>query len=131
MKSLSFKIISDFVNNLFIYFRQLTEFPHVAGTPADWQQADELRNFWLDNGLDEVFINEYNVLLSRPNVSSKAVMNRVQVVDGTGAVVYESPLYEATLHPSENRSGVLPPFNAYSAAGTVESVGYCFVNLLE
>lgn len=109
---------------LYKFYRELTENPHVAGTPADWEQADELRNFWLDNGLDEVFISEYDVLLSRPNVSSKSVMNRVQIVDGSENVVYESPLYEKTLHPSENRSGVLPPFNAYSAAGIVESVSY-------
>ena len=105
------------------YSRDLTEYPHLAGTPADWEQADKLRKFWTDNGLDEVFISEYDVLLSYPNTTDEDNMNQIQIVDNsTGNIIYKSPLYEDILDESENKSNVVPPFNAYSKSGTVESV---------
>lgn len=94
----------------------------MAGTSADWEQADDLRKFWKDNGFDEAIISEYDVLLSYPNTTNKGNMNQIQIVSDTGDIIYESPLYERILHESENKSNVVPPFNAYSATGTVESV---------
>jgi hypothetical protein len=108
--------------NFYVFYRELSENPHLAGTPADWEQADELRQFWKDNGLDEVFISEYEVLLSYPNTTDEENMNQIQILNATGGIIYASPLYEEILHPSENKSSVVPPFNAYSAPGTVESV---------
>lgn len=49
-------------------------------------------------------------------------MNQIQIVNSTGGVIYSSPLYEKILEPSENKTGVVPPFNAYSAPGIVNSV---------
>ena len=103
-------------------FRHLSEKPHLAGTPADWEQADELRKFWQDNGIDEVFITEYEVLLSYPNTTVEDNMNQIQIINSTGGIIYKSPLYEEILHESENKSNVVPPFNAYSAPGVVDSV---------
>ncbi|CAC5391337.1 NAALAD [Mytilus coruscus] len=101
----------------------LSENPHLAGTPADWEQADQLRKFWADNGLDEVFISEYDVLLSYPNTTDEDNMNQIQIVDNsTGDIIYKSPLYEDILDESENKSNVVPPFKAYSKPGTVESI---------
>jgi hypothetical protein len=94
----------------------------LAGTPADWEQADDLRKFWKANGFDEALISEYDVLLSYPNTTNKDNMNQIQIISDTGDIIYESPLYEEILHESENKSNVVPPFNAYSATGTVESV---------
>ncbi|XP_076097524.1 N-acetylated-alpha-linked acidic dipeptidase 2-like isoform X2 [Mytilus galloprovincialis] len=115
--------------NIREYLRDLTEYPHLAGTPADWEQADKLRKFWTDNGLDEVFISEYDVLLSYPNTTDEDNMNQIQIVDNsTGNIIYKSPLYEDILDESENKSNVVPPFNAYSKPGTVESDQLIYVN---
>lgn len=73
--------------------------------------------------MDEVFISEYDVLLSYPNTTDEDNMNQIQIVDNsTGNIIYKSPLYEDILDESENKSNVVPPFNAYSKPGTVESV---------
>jgi hypothetical protein len=93
--------------NFYVFYRELSENPHLAGTPADWEQADELRQFWKDNGLDEVFISEYEVLLSYPNTTDEENMNQIQILNATGGIIYASPLYEEILHPSENKSNVI------------------------
>ncbi|XP_071164480.1 N-acetylated-alpha-linked acidic dipeptidase 2-like [Mytilus edulis] len=128
------KISEEIINgiradNIRKYLRELSEYPHLAGTPADWEQADKLRKFWTDNGLDEVFISEYDVLLSYPNTTDEDNMNQIQIVDNsTGNIIYKSPLYEDILDESENKSNVVPPFNAYSKPGTVESDQLIYVN---
>ena len=117
--------------NILTLHRGLTEFPHLAGTDADYQQARELHDFWKSVGLDEAFITPYDVLLSYPNTTDPSVMNRIFVYDNNDAIQWESELYEPILHPSENKSGVVPPFNAYSAPGNVTSVSpkICFMYL--
>lgn len=73
-------------------------------------------------GLDETFITPYDVLLSYPETKDESKMNRIFVYDSAGQVVWKSALYEPILDPSENKSNVVPPFNAYSASGDVSSV---------
>ncbi|VDI26216.1 Hypothetical predicted protein [Mytilus galloprovincialis] len=108
-------------NNIRQYLKGLSENPHLAGTPADRKQAKELEKFWKDNGMDEVFITPYDVLLSYPNTTDESIMNQIQILNGSGDIQYASPLYEDILDPSENKSNVVPPFNAYSAPGIVNS----------
>ena len=47
-------------------YRNLTSKPHLAGTPADLEQAEVMKQIWLDQGLDRVDIVGYDVLLSYP-----------------------------------------------------------------
>ena len=49
-------------------------------------------------------------------------MNRLFVYDENNNTVWQSALREPILHPSENKSNVVPPFNAYSAPGDITSV---------
>ena len=58
-------------------------------------------------------------------------MNRIFVYDNNDEIQWESELYEPILHPSENKSGVVPPFNAYSAPGNITSVSLklCYLYL--
>lgn len=100
----------------------MTEYPHLAGTDADYKQAKDLQEFWRSVGLDETFITPYDVLLSYPETKDESKMNRIFVYDSAGQVVWKSALYEPILDPSENKSNVVPPFNAYSAPGDVNSV---------
>ncbi|XP_063430342.1 putative N-acetylated-alpha-linked acidic dipeptidase [Mytilus trossulus] len=115
-------------NNIRTYLKGLSENPHLAGTPADLKQAKELEQFWKDNGMDEVFITPYEVLLSYPNTTDESIMNQIQILNGSGDIQYASPLYEDILDPSENKSNVVPPFNAYSAPGIVNSSELIYVN---
>ncbi|VDI45655.1 N-acetylated-alpha-linked acidic dipeptidase [Mytilus galloprovincialis] len=115
-------------NNIRQYLKGLSENPHLAGTPADRKQAKELEKFWKDNGMDEVFITPYDVLLSYPNTTDESIMNQIQILNGSGDIQYASPLYEDILDPSENKSNVVPPFNAYSAPGIVNSSELIYVN---
>ncbi|XP_046567726.1 N-acetylated-alpha-linked acidic dipeptidase 2-like [Haliotis rubra] len=96
--------------------RQLTSKPHLAGTPADYRQAKELADLWIQQGFDDVTITPYEVLMSYPDLARP---NVVRVRGQNDEILYESPLTEAILTPRENVPGVVPPFNAYSANGTV------------
>lgn len=104
------------------FLRDLSEFPHLAGTHADYKQAKEIHDFWKNEGLDEAFITPYDVLLSYPNTTDPNVMNRIFVYNENDDIEWESALYEPILHPSENKSNVVPPFNAFSAPGNITSV---------
>nr|XP_034326253.1 N-acetylated-alpha-linked acidic dipeptidase 2 isoform X1 [Crassostrea gigas] len=122
--------IMDNINseNIRQYLRELTEHPHLAGTDADYKQAKDLQEFWRSVGLDETFITPYDVLLSYPETKDESKMNRIFVYDSAGQVVWKSALYEPILDPSENKSNVVPPFNAYSASGDVSSTDLVYVN---
>ena len=95
-------------------YRDLTEHPHLAGTPADKQQADDLAKFWEDNGLQSVVV-PYDVLLSYPDPDNP---NRIELQDGSGNVLYTTQLVEKIVRPEQDHPDVVPPFNAYSAPGT-------------
>ncbi|XP_061183780.1 N-acetylated-alpha-linked acidic dipeptidase 2-like [Saccostrea echinata] len=114
--------------NIRQYLRELSEYPHLAGTDADYKQAKELHDFWKSVGLDEAFITPYDVLLSYPETEDESKMNRIFVYNSTNQIVWESALYEPILDPSENKSNVVPPFNAYSAPGDISSMELVYVN---
>ena len=59
----------------------------------------------------------YNVLLSYPNISD---LNFVELLDENGTSQYKSDLREPILTEEENKTGVVPPFNAYSAPGDIK-----------
>ena len=67
--------------------------------------------------MDHVALTPYEVLLSYPNMSD---LNYVELLDENGSQVYKSELTEAILSPEENKPGVVPPFNAYSAPGDIK-----------
>nr|XP_022329273.1 N-acetylated-alpha-linked acidic dipeptidase 2-like [Crassostrea virginica] len=115
-------------DNIRHYLQKLSENPHLAGTDADYQQARELRDFWKSVGLDEAFITPYDVLLSYPETQDKSKMNQIFVYDASNQELWKSDLYEPILDPSENKSHVVPPFNAYSAPGDVSSSELVYVN---
>ena len=97
--------------------RMLTEKPHLAGTKENNDLAFKLKEFWEEAGLDHVTLAPYNVMLSYPNMSN---LNYVELLDGNNATVYKSNLTEPILTPEENKTNVVPPFNAYSPPGDVQ-----------
>ena len=94
----------------------MTEKPHLAGTEEETELAQYLSKVWTDQGLDHVTITPYRVMLSYPNESDP---NFVELLDATGKMKYRSYEREPILTPEENKTGVVPPFNAYSAKGDI------------
>ncbi|KAF6019350.1 hypothetical protein EB796_022317 [Bugula neritina] len=100
--------------------------PHLAGTPADLQQAEHLKQTWLEQGLDRVDILGYDVLLSYPKDGDPNIISLVKA----GTTVFESQREEKELRPEDihPEDKIVPPFNAYSPAGDVESNRLIYAN---
>ncbi|XP_070564588.1 N-acetylated-alpha-linked acidic dipeptidase 2-like [Ptychodera flava] len=115
--SITDKLINEIDGeNIREFLRYFTSEPHLAGTPMDLVQAEYVRDKWLEQGLDYADVVPYDVLLSYP----RGKENRVELIDSSGHVEFESAREEAILDESQRRDDIVPPFNAYSAAGTVE-----------
>lgn len=95
----------------------LSERPHLAGTEQNLELARRLTTFWTEQGLDQVMLTPYDVMLSYPNMSDP---NYVELLDGNNSQVYRSNFTEAILTPQEDKPGVVPPFNAFSAPGDIK-----------
>ncbi|XP_030854990.1 glutamate carboxypeptidase 2 [Strongylocentrotus purpuratus] len=94
----------------------LSSRPHLAGTPAEKENAEMLVNLWTEYGFDSVRLLPYDVLLAYPDPDNP---NTVMITDN-GVGVFTSALTEAVLRPEDNNTDVVPPFNAYSAQGEPE-----------
>ena len=94
----------------------LTEKPHLAGQEENAELAKNLSAFWTKHGIDQVTITPYKVMLSYPNMSAP---NYVELLDANGTQQYKWNSTEPFLTPEENKPGVVPPFNAYSAQGDI------------
>lgn len=64
-----------------ILHRKFTRLPHLAGTAQNLRYAEQIREEWLEFGLDSVELVPYDVLLSYPN---KSQPNYISVVDQLG-----------------------------------------------
>lgn len=94
----------------------LTEKPHLAGTEESQELARILAEHWEEVGLDHVTLTPYEVLLSYPDPID---YNYVELLDDQNYTQYKSEEKEKILTPAENKTGVVPPFNAYSAPGDI------------
>ena len=102
--------------------RDLTKHPSVAGTAADKKQAEMLQNFWREDArLDVTKVIPYDVILSYPDIENP---NKVEVLEDS-KTVFQSQEQEALLHEDQDQEGILPPFNAFSDAGTVQVLRIC------
>lgn len=92
----------------------LTAEPHIAGREQDEEVLTEfIENKWKEAGLD-VVIHPYKVLLSYPNDEDP---NYVAIKTENEEEVYKSHSVEKILDPSQDKPGVVNPFNAYSPYG--------------
>ena len=82
-----------------------------------------MHNEWKTFGFDSVELLNYTVLLSLPDRGNP---NTLKLIEPTGgSVLYDSHIaQEPPLTDEEDVADVLPPFNAYSANGSVR-VSYC------
>ncbi|XP_053167805.1 N-acetylated-alpha-linked acidic dipeptidase 2-like isoform X2 [Hemicordylus capensis] len=101
--------------NIKAFLRSFTKLPHVAGTAQNLHLAKQIQTQWKEFGLDKAELVHYDVLLSYPNQSTP---NYVAITDDHGTEIFRSSLFEPPPPGYENVSGVLPPYNAFSAQGT-------------
>ncbi|XP_052768722.1 N-acetylated-alpha-linked acidic dipeptidase 2-like isoform X2 [Mya arenaria] len=104
------------VDNIKENLRMLANLPHLAGQKENEDLGRKLKTMWEEAGLDHVTLTPYHVLLSYPDMND---LNYVELRNATNSTVYKSPLREPVLTPEENKTGVVPPFNAYSAPGDI------------
>ncbi|XP_070800113.1 N-acetylated-alpha-linked acidic dipeptidase 2 [Pituophis catenifer annectens] len=100
--------------NIQDFLHSFTSFPHVAGTEQNLRLAKQIQSQWKIFGLDTAELVHYDVLLSYPNQSSP---NYISITDDGGKEIFNSSLFEPPPEGYANISGVLPPYNAFSAQG--------------
>lgn len=103
--------------NIDANLRAFTRDPHLAGTPGEEELGDELHRIWTEQGMDHVTKVTYDVLLSYPNQTD---LSRIYLLGPNDTVIYATQEVEKVLSPDQNRSDVVPPFNAYAKSGDVQ-----------
>ncbi|EDO43722.1 predicted protein [Nematostella vectensis] len=95
--------------------RYFTSVPHAPASKETYDQALYIKNKWLSYGFDNVDLKNYSVLLSFPEKPGEIIIQ-----DGGNKELNRTVIDTKFLEASENDSRVLPPFNAFSPAGTVK-----------
>ncbi|KAG1693981.1 N-acetylated-alpha-linked acidic dipeptidase 2 [Nymphon striatum] len=98
------------------FLRNLTKKGHLAGTQSDRLGAESIKRTWLDHGIPNVKLNHYDVLLSYPDPNN---LNYVSIIGDSGETIFKTKLQEFTEADLDLGRKITPPFNAYSASGTV------------
>jgi len=89
--------------------------PHFPGSQENYDLAKHMQKKWMDYGFSSATLKKYKIMLSKPMKPGV-----VALYDGSDQEIYRSAPQETFLVPSENNSNVVPPFNAYSPAGSVK-----------
>ncbi|XP_043547477.1 N-acetylated-alpha-linked acidic dipeptidase 2 isoform X1 [Chiloscyllium plagiosum] len=100
--------------NMRVYLRNWTRFPHLAGTEKSLQLAQQIQTQWKNWGLDSVELVHYDVLLSYPNKNNP---NYISIIDENGNSIFNTSFFEPLPPGYENVEDHITPFNAYSPAG--------------
>ncbi|XP_071551849.1 N-acetylated-alpha-linked acidic dipeptidase 2-like isoform X3 [Panulirus ornatus] len=104
-------------DNIRAFLRKLTRRPHMGGTEAEEQLARWVADTWRTQGLDEVHLVPYHVLLSYPHPVEP---NLVRILNDDGSEVWVSEAKQKPLYAPEEASTEVPfTFNGYAAKGDV------------
>ena len=105
--------------NIKKHLHYLTSRPRVAGTEGEHEAVEYIASFWKGIGLVDVKVVPYEVMLSYPD---PGFPSRVMIINGlNGEPVFTTRSVEKDLFAEgADRSGNMPPFNAYSASGSPE-----------
>lgn len=103
--------------NIKHHLRKFTRLPHLAGTQQNLNLAEQIRNEWMEFGLDSVELVPYDVLLSYPN---KTNPNYISIVDQLGNEIFKTSLAEPVPEGYEDVADIVPPYSAFSAKGQPE-----------
>uniref|UniRef100_A0A8C1N7R7 Aminopeptidase NAALADL1 n=1 Tax=Cyprinus carpio TaxID=7962 RepID=A0A8C1N7R7_CYPCA len=97
--------------------RKFTRLPHLAGSQQNLDLAKQIRDEWMEFGLDSVELVPYDVLLSYPN---KTNPNYISIVDHLGTEIFNTSLAEPVPEGYEDVTDIVPPYSAFSAKGQPE-----------
>ncbi|CAK9301352.1 unnamed protein product [Gordionus sp. m RMFG-2023] len=111
-----------YVSTRIITFHDFSKRIHVAGTVKQKYSAEAIYTEWLKFKLDTVNIQTYQVMLTYPNEKKQGFM-----IDKGGDVIWEFTGINKDSFPDKNDSELIPPYNADSADGNIES-GLVYVN---
>ncbi|XP_067424606.1 N-acetylated-alpha-linked acidic dipeptidase 2-like [Emydura macquarii macquarii] len=113
------KLVAEMkAENIKQFLRSFTKFPHLAGTEQNLHLAKQIQAQWKEFGLDSAELAHYDVLLSYPNETQP---NYISIIDDQGNEIFNTSLFEPPPQGYENVTGVLPPYNAFSAQGLPEA----------
>uniref|UniRef100_A0A9J8BRF9 Aminopeptidase NAALADL1 n=1 Tax=Cyprinus carpio carpio TaxID=630221 RepID=A0A9J8BRF9_CYPCA len=96
---------------------KFTRLPHLAGSQQNLDLAKQIRDEWMEFGLDSVELVPYDVLLSYPN---KTNPNYISIVDHLGTEIFNTSLAEPVPEGYEDVTDIVPPYSAFSAKGQPE-----------
>ncbi|XP_042222207.1 N-acetylated-alpha-linked acidic dipeptidase 2-like [Homarus americanus] len=120
---ISLAAVEDYVikninpENIRQFLRYLTRQPHLGGTEAEKEVAQWVAHTWQQQGLDQVHLVPYHVLLSYPD---PIIPNLVRIVDGENNTAWVSAARQKPLYAPEEASLDIPfTFNGYAAHGNV------------
>ncbi|XP_013367423.1 PREDICTED: N-acetylated-alpha-linked acidic dipeptidase 2 isoform X2 [Chinchilla lanigera] len=117
-QSLRWKLVSEMkAENIKAFLRSFTKLPHLAGTEQNLLLAKKIQTQWKKFGLDSADLVHYDVLLSYPNETNT---NYISIVDEHGTEIFKTSYLEPPPEGYENVSNIVPPYNAFSPAGTPE-----------
>ncbi|XP_019385897.1 PREDICTED: N-acetylated-alpha-linked acidic dipeptidase 2-like isoform X3 [Crocodylus porosus] len=103
--------------NIKEFLCSFTKLPHLAGTEQNFHLAKQIQDQWKSFGLDSAELVHYDVLLSYPNETKP---NYISIIDDLGNEIFNTSLFEPPPQGYGNVTGMLPPYNAFSAQGTPE-----------
>ncbi|EMP32663.1 N-acetylated-alpha-linked acidic dipeptidase 2 [Chelonia mydas] len=113
------KLVAEMkAENIKQFLGSFTKFPHLAGTEQNLHLAKQIQAQWKEFGLDSAELVHYDVLLSYPNETQP---NYVSIIDDQGNEIFNTSFFELPPQGYENITGVLPPYNAFSAQGVPEA----------
>jgi N-acetylated-alpha-linked acidic dipeptidase len=104
------------VNRIQKYLEHVTSFDHVAGTTGSFYLAEWMKDLFVQAGMDEVTIDEYEVYLNYPKKDGR----RVAIIDPP-QLAFEATLEENPAYPDPNLVGKENTlvFHGHSRAGNV------------
>ncbi|XP_013811419.1 N-acetylated-alpha-linked acidic dipeptidase 2-like [Apteryx mantelli] len=104
--------------NIKQFLHSFTKLPHLAGTEQNLLLAKQIQGQWKEFGLDSAELVHYDVLLSYPNETQP---NYISIIDDQGNEIFNTSFFEPPPQGYENVTGILPPYNAFSAQGMPEA----------
>ncbi|NXA37256.1 NALD2 dipeptidase, partial [Eudromia elegans] len=113
------KLIAEMkAENIKQFLRSFTKFPHLAGTEQNLFLAKQIQGQWKEFGLDSTELVHYDVLLSYPDERQP---NYISIIDDQGNKIFNTSFFEPPPQGYENITGIVPPYNAFSAQGVPEA----------
>ncbi|CAL3963536.1 unnamed protein product [Diplocarpon coronariae] len=96
------------------YLRVVTQSDHLAGTEGDYVLAEYVQDFFRNNFLEEVRMDQFDVYLNYPKEGGR----KVELLKGDGSVEWSASIDEAPVYGKGGRAQT-PVFHGHSRSGDV------------